>query len=165
MSQIDAGKIRLERSENLTDEILGPAISSFGNRTEGRIDGAGSPARLRIYVDREMIILAVRQLIDNALKYAPLSTPIRVWADRRDERVLIHVADQGPGIPEQDHERIFDKFYRRQKVRDKVPGSGLGLHIAREIARMHGGDLWIEKSEPGGSEFCLALPGLTGEVA
>ncbi len=164
MSQIDAGKVRLERSENFTEEILGPAISSFGARIDGRVDRAESGARFKIYVDREMIILALRQLIDNALKYSPLSTPIRVWADSRDERVLIHVADQGPGIPEQDHERIFDKFYRRHKVRDKVPGSGLGLHIAREIARMHGGDLWVEKTESGGSEFCLALPRAT-EVA
>jgi len=158
MSQIDAGKVRLDRSEHFTEEILDPAISSFGNRADGRIEKAEDPAQHSVYVDREMIVLALRQLIDNALKYAPLSTPIRVWTDRRDERVLIHVADQGPGIPEHDHERIFDKFYRRQKVRDKVPGSGLGLHIAREIARMHGGDLWVEKSEAGGSEFCLALP-------
>jgi two-component system sensor histidine kinase KdpD len=158
MSQIDAGKVRLERAALSMAAILDPAISSFGSRGDGRIERIEAPASQQIYADREMIILALRQLIDNALKYAPVSTPIRVWTDRRDERVLIHVADQGPGIPEQDHERIFDKFYRRQKVRDKVPGSGLGLHIAREIARMHGGDLWVERSETGGSEFCLALP-------
>jgi signal transduction histidine kinase len=72
--------------------------------------------------------------------------------------VLIRIADQGMGIPEQDRERIFDKFYRRASVRDKVPGSGLGLHIAREIARIHGGDLWIEPAVGSGAVFCFALP-------
>jgi two-component system, OmpR family, sensor histidine kinase KdpD len=157
MSQIDAGKIRLERTAVSVGTLLDRAITSFGSRADGRIkceDSAMDPT----YVDREMILLALRQLIDNALKYAPPSTPIRVWADQHHNRILMHVADQGPGIPEGDRERIFEKFYRRQKVRDKVPGSGLGLHIAREIARMHGGDLWIEQGETGGSEFCLALP-------
>jgi two-component system, OmpR family, sensor histidine kinase KdpD len=165
MSQIDAGKVRLERAGLSMNAILDPAIATFGNRSDGLIETTETSGSEQIYADREMIILALRQLIDNALKYAPLSTPIRVWTDRRDERVLIHVADQGPGIPEQDQERIFDKFYRRQKVRDKVPGSGLGLHIAREIARMHGGDLWVEKSAAGGTEFCLALPRFAEETA
>jgi two-component system, OmpR family, sensor histidine kinase KdpD len=156
MSQIDAGKIRLERAAVSVEALLDPAIASFGNRADGRIERVETA--IEIHVDREMILLALRQLIDNALKYSPPSTMIRLWADRRDDRVVIHVADQGPGIPEADRDRIFEKFFRRQKVRDKVPGSGLGLHIAREIARMHGGDLWVFASEGGGSEFCLALP-------
>lgn len=166
MSQIDAGKVRLERSAHVVETVLEPAIASFGSRADGRIDRAESSDGDRgggqsIFADREMVILALRQLLDNALKYAPLTTPIRVWAEPRAERVLIHVADGGPGIPEQDRERIFDKFYRRKNIRDKVPGSGLGLPIAREIARMHGGDLWVERSEAGGAEFCLALPRAT----
>jgi two-component system, OmpR family, sensor histidine kinase KdpD len=161
MSQIDAGKVRLERTAVSVETLLDPAIASFGNRADGRIkwiEGAAGP----IYVDREMILLALRQLIDNALKYASPATPIRVWADRHDDRVLIHVADEGPGIPEGDRERVFEKFFRRQKAGDKVPGSGLGLHIAREIARMHGGGLWVQVADSGGSEFCLALPRFTG---
>lgn len=165
MSQIDAGKVRLERSALSVDALLEPAISSFGSRAEGRIERIEAPANQRIYVDPEMIVLALRQLIDNALKYAPPTSSIKVWTERRENRVLIHVADQGPGIPEQDRERIFEKFYRRQKVRDKVPGTGLGLHIAREIARMHGGDLWLEPAETGGSQFCLALPAFAEAAA
>jgi signal transduction histidine kinase len=81
-----------------------------------------------------------------------------VTADLEGERVVIRVEDRGPGIPERERERIFDKFYRRGGSRDSVPGTGLGLYIAREIIRTHGGDLWIE-GEPGArSEFCAALP-------
>lgn len=165
MSQIDAGKVRLERSPYAVEALVDPAVSSFGSRGEGRIERAAPVQGPAIFADREMVILALRQLLDNALKYAPHSAPIRVWAEDRGERVLIHVADSGPGIGDQDRERIFDKFYRRSNVRDKVPGSGLGLHIAREIARMHGGDLWVERSETGGAEFCLALPRVAGVAA
>jgi two-component system sensor histidine kinase SenX3 len=137
------------------EALIKAATSSFENRAEGRIQ-MPAPSSEQVYVDRDMMLLALRQLIDNALKYAPPSTAIRVWADRRDDQVLLHVADQGPVIPESERERIFEKFYRQGKVRDKVPGSGLGLHIAREIARMHGGDVQVEPTEA--SEFCLSLP-------
>ncbi len=110
MSQIDAGKVRLERSALSVEALLEPAISSFGSRAEGRIEGRAeaSPSH-RIHVDREMMVLALRQLIDNALKYAPPSSSITVWTEQRENRVLIHVADQGPGIPEQDRERTGDR--------------------------------------------------------
>ena len=67
---------------------------------------------------------------------------------------MIRIRDEGPGIPERDREKVFDKYYRHSSVRRKVPGSGLGLHIAREIVRAHGGDIWIEPE----SVFCVALP-------
>jgi signal transduction histidine kinase len=97
-------------------------------------------------------------LIDNALKYSPPGSPIDVTAELKDNRVIIRVRDRGPGIPERERERIFDKFYRRQTTKAHVPGSGLGLYIAREIARAHGGDVWVEGEPGSGSEFCVALP-------
>jgi two-component system sensor histidine kinase KdpD len=164
VSQIDAGTVRLERLPFPVDALPGPAIASFGSRAEGRIQRAEGKSSHHIFADRELIILALRQLIDNALKYAPQSTPIKVWTELREHRVLICVGDQGPGIPDLDRERIFAKFYRRERVREEVPGSGMGLHIAREIARAHGGDLWVESADGGGSQFCLALPEI-GEAA
>jgi two-component system sensor histidine kinase SenX3 len=110
-----------------------------------------------IYADAELLALALRQLLDNALKYSPPGSPIRITADQEDQRVVIRVHDKGPGIPERDRDRIFDKFYRRSAVKGRVPGTGLGLYIAREILRTHGGDVWIE-SEGEGSEFCAAVP-------
>jgi signal transduction histidine kinase len=72
--------------------------------------------------------------------------------------VLITLRDRGPGIPAKYLERVFDKFYRKSAGKQQVPGSGMGLHIAREIVRAHGGDL-LASSEPGqGSEFRMTLP-------
>lgn len=159
MSQIDAGKIRLERESLDVAQLLARVLEHFESQASGRSLRLNPSANLpRVSADPELLSLALRQLIDNALKYSPPSSPIGVVADLEGERVVIRVHDRGPGIPERERERIFDKFYRRGAVKDRVPGTGLGLYIAREILRTHGGDLWIE-SEPGeGSEFCAALP-------
>jgi two-component system, OmpR family, sensor histidine kinase KdpD len=159
MSQIDAGKIRLERENLDVAQFLAKVVEHFESQAAGRSLRLSPSANLpRISADPELLSLALRQLIDNALKYSPPGSPIGVVADLEGNRVVIRVHDRGPGIPERERERIFDKFYRRGAVKDRVPGSGLGLYIAREILRTHGGDLWIE-SEPGeGSEFCAGLP-------
>ncbi|MGA3187919.1 MAG: ATP-binding protein [Bryobacteraceae bacterium] len=160
MSQIDAGKIRLERELLDIPQLLARVIENFESQAAGRSLRLNPGANLpRVSADPDLLLLALRQLIDNALKYSPPGSPIGVVADLEGDRVVIRVHDRGPGIPERERERIFDKFYRRSGVAGAgVPGSGLGLYIAREILRTHGGDLWIE-SEPGeGSEFCVGLP-------
>ncbi len=159
MSEIDAGKVKLDRAATSIETLLHSAASSFSGRGEERIEGVDNTNEApQVFVDPEMITLTLRQVIDNALKYSPPSSHVLFKVETEPERVVIRVVDEGAGIPERDRERIFDKFYRRTVVRDKVPGSGLGLHIAREIARANGGDLWVEAGRQIGSEFCLALP-------
>jgi two-component system, OmpR family, sensor histidine kinase KdpD len=159
MSQIDAGKVRLERELLDVGDLLRRVLTHFGSKAEGRelklhVDDGLPP----VYADKDLISLALRQLIDNALKYSPPGSPISVSAGLKDKRVIIRVKDRGPGIPERERERVFDKFYRRQTTKTHVPGTGLGLYIAREIARAHGGDVWVEGEPGSGSEFCVALP-------
>jgi two-component system sensor histidine kinase KdpD len=158
MSQIDAGKVKLDRQITAPATILETAAASFSGRGDHRIEYAAPHGARTVFVDAELITLALRQLIDNALKYSPLAGTIAITAQPETDRVVLRVTDQGPGIPERDRERIFDKYFRRANVRDIVPGSGLGLHITREIARAHGGDVWVEPSPEGGSSFCIALP-------
>jgi two-component system, OmpR family, sensor histidine kinase KdpD len=159
MSQIDAGKIRLERESIDVAQFLKKILDQFESQAGGRTVRLNpSPNLPLVSADPELLSLALRQVIDNALKYSPAGSPIGIVADLEGDRVVIRVHDRGPGIPERERERIFDKFYRRGAVRDRVPGTGLGLYIAREILRTHGGDLWIE-TEPGeGTEFCAGLP-------
>jgi two-component system, OmpR family, sensor histidine kinase KdpD len=162
MSQIDAGKIRLEREPVDVAQLLAKVLQHFESQAAGRPLRLNPAANLpRVSADPELLALALRQLIDNALKYSPPASPIGVVADLEGDRVVIRVHDRGPGIPERERERVFDKFYRRADAAKSgagVPGTGLGLYIAREILRTHGGDVWIE-AEPGeGTEFCAGLP-------
>jgi len=166
MSQIDAGKVKLERSAVDIENLVRSAVAGFNGRGDDRFSGVDNLVGMpRVLIDAEMVSLALRQVIDNALKYSPPPSPIVFRADSDAERVVLQIVDEGSGIPERDRERIFEKFYRRASVRDKVPGSGLGLHIAREIVRAHGGDLWMEEGAKAGSTFCLALPRIVEEKA
>jgi two-component system, OmpR family, sensor histidine kinase KdpD len=159
MSQIDAGKVRLEREPLDVGDLLRRVLKHFESSAEGRELNVQVDASLpAVSADKDLVSLALRQLIDNALKYSPPGSPIGITAGLQDHRVIIRVKDRGPGIPERERERIFDKFYRRQMTKSHVPGTGLGLYIAREIARAHGGDVWVEGAPGSGSEFCFALP-------
>jgi signal transduction histidine kinase len=164
MAEIDAGKAKPRRAPAPAAEFLEAARESFEGRGAERlrIAPAGDP---RVLVDRDLMVLAVRQVFDNALKYSDPGSPVVCETAEEPDRLLIRIIDQGPGIRESDRERIFDKFYRRAGVRGQVPGSGLGLHIAREIARIHGGDLWVEPAGgQQGAVFCFSLPTKPGEA-
>ena len=159
MSQMDAIKIQLERQPVAVAEFVSRVLDGFRPRLGGRSLRVNLSNELpRIAADPDLASMALRQVIDNGLKYSLPATAIEVAADASANWVTIRVRDQGPGIPKPESERIFDRFYRRRVAKDRVPGSGLGLYIAREILRAHGGDLWLESALGSGSEFCLMLP-------
>jgi signal transduction histidine kinase len=87
---------------------------------------------------------------------------VSVAAESSDHRVVVSVADRGPGIPEEEQARIFEKFYRAETSRHQIPGAGLGLVIAREIIQVHGGEIWLESKPGEGSIFRFSLPASPG---
>ena len=109
--------------------------------------------------DRDKITLAMHNLISNAIKYTPPGGEIRVSADFDDERFVFEVADTGVGVQPEQLERVFDRFYRcRDERTAHVQGTGLGLALARDVARLHGGDVTAESVYEQGSRFTLELP-------
>jgi len=111
--------------------------------------------------DAVLIEQVLVNLLENAIKYTPEGTPIDVNATRTDRELVIEVADRGPGVRADEHERIFDKFQRGASERTRG-GVGLGLTICRAIAIAHGGRIGVEDRPGGGASFKLALP-LEGE--
>lgn len=101
-------------------------------------------------------ILAV--LLDNALEYSPVDTTVTLGAEIKRHRLCLSVEDQGPGIPAEEKELIFSRFYRADKSRTDKTHFGLGLSVARELATLHGGNLTVEDSPAGGAVFTLVLP-------
>jgi two-component system sensor histidine kinase KdpD len=100
-------------------------------------------------------------VLENALRYSPAHSPLDVSIHFEASEVIIRIADRGPGIRDEDLERIFDKFYRvmgRQASPEYPPGSGLGLAICKGVVEAHGGHIWAEPRPGGGSLFSIALP-------
>jgi signal transduction histidine kinase len=100
--------------------------------------------------------LAIKQLLDNALKYSPPDTPVTVHV-HNGSGVTVTVTDCGKGIPVQEQERIFERLYRSPSVQHQIPGSGLGLSIAQNIVKAHHGELAVA-SRPGETTFRLTFP-------
>jgi signal transduction histidine kinase len=97
-------------------------------------------------------------LLTNALRYTPPGSPITLRASAEETEVIVSVEDCGPGISEKEQRKIFEKFYRGKDQREMIPGTGMGLTIAREIVRAHHGRIWVE-SEPGkGARFSFSIP-------
>ena len=103
------------------------------------------------------MIQVLVNLLENALKYAPTESPIEVAAISDEKRLTIEVTDRGPGIPEHDLKRIFDKFYRIP-VPEGVRGTGLGLSICKGIVEAHGGKIRAENRSGGGLRMIVQLP-------
>ena len=109
--------------------------------------------------DREQLIMAIQNLIENAINYSPEGTKVTVTSKVDDGIVDISVTDQGIGIPDADLDRIFERFYRVDPARSRLTGgTGLGLSIVKHVALKHGGEVKVWSSENVGSTFSLRLP-------
>jgi len=97
-------------------------------------------------------------LLDNALKYGPPAQTVTVGTAIAGDKVRLWVDDEGEGIPPRERERVWDSFYRLEKhANSAVAGSGIGLFVVRELARLHGGDAWVEDAPGRGARFIVEL--------
>jgi two-component system sensor histidine kinase KdpD len=110
-----------------------------------------------VYVNADALEHVVANLVENAAKYAPASTPIHVIGRLVGDRAELAVEDEGVGIAAEYLDRIFDRFFR-VRVADDVPGTGLGLAICRAIVETEGGSIWAENRPSGGARFVVSLP-------
>ena len=117
-----------------------------------------------VYGDQDLLVTALRNLIDNAIRYSPENTRVGVGVRARDGLVAVSVTDQGEGLSPEDQERVFERFYRVDSARSRhTGGTGLGLSIVKHVMANHGGEvtLW---SQPGqGSTFTIRLPEMEGQ--
>ena len=161
-SRQQKGSLALHRSRGRVDELIGLALEHFeaamADKGVAVEFEAGAPDEILIDSDALGQILA--NLLSNAEKYLPAGGRVKIVSSLEAEICRIRVIDDGPGIPAREAERIFDPFYRvSDKLTDGVSGTGLGLGIARDLARLHGGDLVLMPSERGACfELSLHTP-------
>ncbi len=158
MARLDT--TRIEMNPEISDilEIIREVVHSMRTELEGRHLEISRDERIRASAfDRRLLRLAIKQLIDNAVKYSPAGTPLEIQVRKVENTINVDITDHGKGISEREQNRIFERFFRSPSVRQKIPGSGLGLSIAYGILKAHHGDLTV-KSQPGRTTFRLTLP-------
>jgi two-component system sensor histidine kinase BaeS len=143
------------------EEVVAEAIEHVAMEAKLRESTITSECEhgLTVKGDRRRVILAITNLLGNAVKHGPMGSPIEVLAAREGESVRFTVRDHGTGFPVADTGHLFDKYFRSVAERQrKVPGSGLGLYIVRTVAERHGGTV-AARSVPGsGAEFDMTIP-------
>ena len=165
MARIEAGELQLRRRWGTMDEIITAALSRARTVTgKHQVQVAIEPDLPIVRVDARAVSEVVYTLLENAAKYSPAGSRVRVSASRRDEETVeISVEDEGRGIPVELRERVFDKFFRAMREGDAnkslPPGTGMGLAIARGLVEAHSGHIWIESGAAGrGTRVTFTLP-------
>jgi two-component system, OmpR family, sensor histidine kinase KdpD len=159
MARIEAGQIEVRKGPSMIGDLIRQSLEKLA----GSLDGRGVEVRVSdglppVSADPELIHLVMRQLLDNAVKYSPPDSPISIEAAMEGGAVVVSVSDLGPGVPEADRNRVFERFYRGREARERIPGTGMGLAIAREIVRAHQGNIRVEGCKGEGSRFLFSLP-------
>ena len=158
MAQLDAHQVHLELEvldiRAAIDAALQESAPLLGDRKVELLVAADLP---RVRVDKQRVAEVVRHLLENAAKYSPAGTPIRVTAESAVKSVCVSIADHGPGIDEFEQLLIFEKFYRGRGQRG-VQGTGMGLPIAKAIIEAHGGTIGVTSQLGRGSVFHFSLP-------
>ena len=162
ISKIEVGGMVLNKSSVRTRKLLEDALTSVVATAKSKnIEiTANLPDDMpEVQLDKELVRVVVMNLLGNAIKYTEPGGSVILAGEVEAEELKVHVVDTGWGIPPEEHEKVFDKFYRGKRTgSSKVTGNGLGLALAREIACLHGGDLRLESEEGKGSKFTLNLP-------
>ena len=119
-----------------------------------------APAGFAVHADAERLAQVLDNLLSNALRYSPAGAPVVLEAAADGDEIVVDVVDQGPGLTEEQRDRVFERFYRVDPSRARaLGGSGIGLAIARALTEAMGGRIWAESEGPGlGSRFRIALP-------
>ncbi len=159
MSRIEAGTLRIEKEQVQLCTLLTDVIETTRLHSDRHTFVLEAPPIPPVIADPRRVRQVVHNLLQNAIKYSPKGGKITVLVEMETNRVIVHVTDQGIGIPKAQQRRIFDRFFQVDSASTRVSGgSGLGLAISKSIIEAHGGQMWFG-SEPGqGSTFSFALP-------
>jgi two-component system sensor histidine kinase KdpD len=154
--RIDAGDFVVHAGRHQLASLVQTTLHRFEQQLDGRSVVTRVPEQLTVDVDRELLTLALRQLLDNAVKYSPSTATIEIQA-ASNGTVDITVRNTGSVIPESEQARIVERFYRGASARN-IPGTGMGLAIVQQIARAHAGTLTVSSTAETGTKFTLSLP-------
>jgi two-component system phosphate regulon sensor histidine kinase PhoR len=168
LARLDAGQELLEVGSCPVDALFAGVLTELAPSLEGRSQDVRveiAPAASTVQGDPIKLHDILRNLVENASNYSPEASPIELRAAVDGSWSLLQVVDRGPGVPEADLSRIFERFYRVDKARSReTGGTGLGLSIVKHLAELHGGHVTAANRSGGGAEFTVKLPRARSEA-
>jgi K+-sensing histidine kinase KdpD len=160
-SGAESGQLVLNKAPHNVRDLAMAAVQTLGHRTSGRqISMDFDKTLLLVECDSEIIRRVLHLLLDNGMKYSPSGSTVAMSSTliKDPGMIVLSVADAGPGIPEDEQTRIFERHYRGSHNRSRVPGTGLGLASAKYLVESHGGRIWVTNRPEGGAAFHFSLP-------
>jgi two-component system sensor histidine kinase KdpD len=159
VTRLESGRVRLNKAPEALDELAYGVLSRLSGRLEGRAVVVDVPDDLPfVAMDSVLVDQVLVNLLENVLRYTPAGSPLAIRMRVSEGEAKLEVADRGPGIPVEEREKVFEKFYRGTLAKRNDGGSGLGLTICRAVARAHGGQIRISAREGGGTVVEFVLP-------
>ncbi len=162
LEKYESGRQKLNLSEvdiNATIANVIAALKPLATEKNIRLSLYASQTEIATRGDQQLVYQVVYNLVSNAIKFSPEAEEVRLEIVRKDDFIQVSVVDSGPGIADELHLTIFDKFFQAQNQTLKKPaGSGLGLAISKRIIEMHGGTIRVENNSPNGARFIFELP-------
>lgn len=164
VTRIEGGKMNLKLSAELMDEVVTEALRHINRKSvEHTITVESKEDFILAKIDARLIVQVVINIVDNAIKYTPDGSHILITTEKRRSTVVMHIADNGPGISDDAKPRIFDMFYSGiNRIADSRRSLGLGLSLCKSIVNAHGGEISVQDNVPHGTIFTFTLP--SGEV-
>ncbi|MEJ7759767.1 MAG: HAMP domain-containing sensor histidine kinase [Gemmatimonadaceae bacterium] len=160
-SRVVAEPVAMNREVEAAIDAFVPLARARRAKLESRI-ATGYLAR----VDPRALRQIVLNLLDNAVKYGPVGQTVSVELSGTDQRVTIAVSDEGPGVPRDAREKIWDPYFRLgREAESAAGGSGIGLSIVSELVQLHSGNAWVEDAPGGGARFMVEFPREAGDAA
>jgi signal transduction histidine kinase len=153
-SQLDLADYQQNKQSINLSEVVTGVIKSFEERYPTRKIISHIQETVTMFAEPLLMQMLLQNLVDNAHKYAPIDTPIEVVLEQNEHHTLLQVKDQGIGIPLEERERVFNKFYRvGNEFTRSAKGTGLGLYLCKKIAQFHQSQLLISENQPQGTIF------------
>ncbi len=164
VSRLEEGQMNLHVSTELIDEVVAEALRHINRKSaEYHLNVQNSEEYLLAQIDAKLIVQVIINIVDNAIKYTPVGSEIDIGWKRKGNDIYISIADNGPGISDQDKPHIFDMFYSASnQIADSRRSMGLGLALCKSIVNAHGGEIMVTDHLPHGSIFTFSVP--AGEV-
>ncbi|HVU45705.1 MAG TPA: ATP-binding protein [Terracidiphilus sp.] len=161
-ARLDADEVSTNAEEVSVGPLIDEVLSGLKDRLASmKVAVQLDNENLMLCCDRQLMIMLLTQYIDNACKYSIFGTTITIRVVVANAEAIFSVHSYGPVIPIADRERIFDRYYRSSNYSNRAPGTGIGLSVAKRVAQIHGGYVWVTSDEHDGTTFFAAIPAIT----